>query len=124
MINVSGPLATKFWWQNAFLGGSVNAANTWAANQIYNEDKSVEDAFWLGAIATGAGTWLRPRATNIASGMLPSHIGGPPPNPNLGSLLQKPGRPNPVPAIIGKGVEDVVSNIPSFINITEEGKRK
>ena len=53
-----------------------------------------------------------------------SHLGGPPPNPNLGSLLQKPGRPNPVPAVFGEGVEKVVSNIPFFINITEEGKRK
>ena len=57
-------------------------------------------------------------------GVLPSHIGGPPPNPKLGPLLHKAGRRNPYPAIIGEGAKRVISGTSSLINLTEEGERK
>ena len=119
MINVSGPLATKFWWQNAFLGGSVNAANTWAANQIYNEDKSVKGSFWLGAAATGLGTGIKPYVTSGTARMISSLTGGTAStNPYLAPWMQK------APNLAGEIVEQTIPGLSSAINIKEEGGRK
>ena len=46
------------------------------------------------------------------------------PNPKLRPLLHKAGRPNPYPAIIGEGFEQVISGTSSLINLSEEGERK
>lgn len=98
-------------------GSSVNAANTFIANQIYNENKSVSDAFSIGVTFSGLGTWVRPYATKGASNILDAlsfQFGWS--SSNL--YLQK------IPNAVGATVEQGVSGIPSFFNLTEEGKRK
>lgn len=98
-------------------GSSVNAANTFIANQIYNENKSVSDAFSIGVTFSGLGTWVRPYATKGASNILDAlsfQFGWS--SSNL--YLQN------IPNAVGATVEQGVSGIPSFFNLTEEGKRK
>ena len=116
---LGGSFASKVWWVNAPIGGAVNAANTWAANQIYNEDKSVEGAFWVGAAATGLGTWLRPRVTKASSDILSFLIGGTAStNPYLAPWMQK------APNLAGEAAEQIIPGLSSAINIKEEGGRK
>lgn len=97
-------------------GGSVNAANTFIANQIYNENKSVTGAFSTGMAFSGL-AWLRPHATKGASNILDAlsfQFGWS--SSNL--YLQN------IPNAVGVTVEQSVSGIPSFLNLTEEGKCK
>ena len=116
---LGGSFATKFWWQNAFLGGSVNAANTWAANQIYGEDKNVIGSFWLGAAATGLGTGIKPYVTSGTARMISSLTGGTAStNPYLAPWMQK------APNLAGEIVEQTIPGLSSAINIKEEGGRK
>jgi hypothetical protein len=98
-------------------GSSVNAANTFIADQIYNENKSVSNAFSIGMAYFGLGTWLSPHATKGVSNILDAlsfQFGWS--SSNL--YLQK------IPNAVGATVEQSVSGIPSFFNLTEEGKRK
>ena len=114
---MAGPFATTSILKNALLGGSVNAANTFIANQIYNENKSVSNAFSIGMAYSGLGTWLSPHATKGVSNILDAlSFQFSWSSSNL--YLQK------IPNAVGATVEQSVSGIPSFFNLTEEGKRK
>jgi len=80
----------------------------------------VLNAMYKGAFFSGLGTYLGKATKDFAGGFLPSSIGGNPINPSIPILFQNFGRPNPYPGYIGFGVEQSISNLPSFMGAPEQ----
>lgn len=117
---LAAPLASSSVVKNALLGGTVGGANTLGTNAWYGEDESVRDAWMDGLIFSGLGTGLGKASKDVAGSFLPIHIGGNPINPSIPILFQNFGRPNPYPGYIGFGVEQSISNLPSFMRAPEQ----
>ena len=116
-------LVTTYTIINIALGGAVGAANTAAANWIYGENKSVQNAFLYGSLFGGLGTAGGKIITWGGNSISPTYIGGKPLNPSVPILLQNVGKPNPYPGYIGDIIRQGISNYPSFSDLGEKDKK-
>ena len=113
---VAAPFASESIIGNTLLGGSINAANTVGTNWLYGENENVGNAFLNGAIFSGIGTTGGIAIKSISEKVFPMYTGGVPTNPNIPILLQNFGKPNPIPGNLGSSSEQLLSNVPSFLN--------